>query len=421
MTVPVGVPQATDYGFSSARNGIALPAGLQESDIIFFCLVSPNPHVLNALPSGLFQLGATQTAAEDDSSLSVLFAIATGEEASSFDLGEIYASPESGGVLAFALRGLSATNLIDVVAQSNQTIEVGGGTVVGPTVTPSGDGKTVLQIIATDPSTDPISVGPDDIGIEIYSGKIDSGNFGFVFAQFHEQNEAGALALESIVDYGPLNFMMVQASLNPGGPSIDTAEDIVDETQPATVTLVGNSSAPSAIRINGSSGTNITSEGSGVYSYLPPLIEDDPEAELEVVVGGETLASTISYANSYDRGQLSHGDPDGNSLNFGNQYATSLAYEWKVIADANPAIVSIDWDELEAADGLNDDLNDYATTLANGSTTVTLGVFIPESGQSVQFSRTIVVSDGSVVVEGDGLFRELFKDPINEIFTDLFR
>lgn len=73
-----------------------------------------------------------------------------------------------------------------------------------------------------------------------------------------------------------------------------------------------------------------------------------------------------------------------------------------MIADANASVVTIDWNALEADDGFHKDVASYATPpVANGSTTVTLGVFVPETGQAYQFDRTITVSDGSVVVSSE--------------------
>lgn len=215
------------------------------------------------------------------------------------------------------------------------------------------------------------------------------------------------------------------------GPSITEADDITDESQPATFTLSGNENAPTGITINGEAGSNITfvSEDTGAgtetYSYEPPLIADDDTADLVVSVGGTTAATVISYANSYNRDQLTHPATEAeyseNSLSYPNAYATTQPYEWKVIADANASVVAINWNALESDDGFHKNIASYATPVANGVTTVTLGVFVPETGQAYQFDRTITVSDGSVVVTGEGLWRELFRDPTEELFTELFR
>tara|TARA_Y100001933_G_scaffold165546_1_gene163857 strand:- start:2467 stop:3483 length:1017 start_codon:yes stop_codon:yes gene_type:complete len=213
--------------------------------------------------------------------------------------------------------------------------------------------------------------------------------------------------------------------------SIPAADDITDESQPATLTLSGNENAPTGITINGEAGSNITfvSENAGAgtetYSYEPPLIADDDTADLVVSVDGTTASTTIAYANSYDRDQLTHPATEAeyseNSLSYPNAYATTQPYEWKVITDANASVVTIDWDALEADDGFHKDVASYATPVANGVTTVTLGVFVPETGQAYQFDRTITVSDGSVVVEGKGLFRSLFSALEKSLFKPLFR
>ena len=215
------------------------------------------------------------------------------------------------------------------------------------------------------------------------------------------------------------------------GPSIPTADNITTEGQTATFTLSGNTEAPTTVQINGEAGSNITfvsedtEAGTETYSYTAPLLLDDDTATLAVTVDGETVTTTISYANSYDRDQLTHpateAEYNANSLSYPNAYGTSLPYEWKVITDASSAVVVIDWDALEADDGFFKDIANYATPVANGSTTVTLGVFVPETGESYQFDRTINVSDGSVVVTEQGLWRELFRDPTEELFIELFR
>jgi len=214
-------------------------------------------------------------------------------------------------------------------------------------------------------------------------------------------------------------------------PSITTADNVTTEGQTATFTLSDNENAPTGITINGEAGSNITfvSEDTGAgtetYSYEPPLIADDDTADLVVSVDGTTAGATIAYANSYDRDQLTHPATEAeyseNSLSYPNAYATTQPYEWKVIADANASVVTINWNALEADDGFHKDVASYATPVANGVTTVTLGVFVPETGQAYQFDRTITVSDGSVVVTGEGLWRELFRDPTEELFTELFR
>lgn len=209
------------------------------------------------------------------------------------------------------------------------------------------------------------------------------------------------------------------------GPSITTADDITSEGQTATFTLSGNSAAPESATLNGTDVGTLTDQGSGVYSYTAPLIADDDTADLVVSVDGTTAGATIAYANSYDRDQLTHPATEAeyseNSLSYPNAYATTQAYEWKVIADANAAVVTINWNALEADDGFHKDVSSYATPVANGSTTVTLGVFVPETGQAYQFDRTITVSDGSVVVEGEGLFRSLFSALEKPLFKPLFR
>ncbi|MBY6032177.1 hypothetical protein KUV59_03280 [Marinobacter daepoensis] len=229
----------------------------------------------------------------------------------------------------------------------------------------------------------------------------------------------------------PKQALWLDGTLAASGPSIPEADDITDESQPVTFTLSGNENAPTGITINGEVGSNLifvsenTGAGTETYSYEPPLIADDDTTDLVVSVDGATAATVIAYTNSYDRDQLTHPATEAeyseNSLSYPNAYATTQPYEWKVVTDANASVVTINWNALEADDGFHKDVASYATPVANGSTTVTLGVFVPETGQAYQFDRTITVSDGSVVVTGEGLWCELFRDPTEELFTELFR
>lgn len=185
-------------------------------------------------------------------------------------------------------------------------------------------------------------------------------------------------------------------------PSITAADRINSEGETVTFTLANNAAAATAATLNGTDVGTLTDQGSGVYSYTAPLIADDDTADLVVSVDGTTASTTIAYANSYDRDQLTHPATEAeyseNSLSYPNAYATTQPYEWKVIADANASVVTINWNALEADDGFHKDVSSYAAPVANGSTTVTLGVFVPETGDSWQFDRTITVSDGSVEV-----------------------
>ncbi|WP_113879711.1 hypothetical protein [Marinobacter nauticus] len=219
--------------------------------------------------------------------------------------------------------------------------------------------------------------------------------------------------------------LYLTGDLASSGPSVPAADDITGEGQTATFTLADNENAPTAATLNGTDVGALSLVSGSTYSYTAPLIADDDTADLVVSVDGTTAGATIAYANSYDRDQLTHPaeskDYHENSLSYPNAYATTQPYEWKVIADANAAVVTINWNALEADDGFHKNVASYATPVANGVTTVTLGVFVPETGQAYQFDRTITVSDGSVVVEGEGLWSELFRDPTEELFTELFR
>lgn len=175
------------------------------------------------------------------------------------------------------------------------------------------------------------------------------------------------------------------------GPSITTADNITDETQPATVTLANNTAAPTAITINGTAATGITDDGAGVYSYTPPLIADDATATLEVTVDGSPLTTTISYANSYPYELVTHGTPNANSIFSGTQFATSGPVEWGVVTDYNPAIVIVNHAAMDAAEDELNDVGLHSTEVSAGTTTATYKYFVPESGETGTFQASITV------------------------------
>ena len=204
---------------------------------------------------------------------------------------------------------------------------------------------------------------------------------------------AGYIAVTS--DYGDTGALSWAATgYAVSGPSITAADNITDETQPATVTLANNTAAPTAITINGSAATGITDEGAGVYSYIAPLIADDATATLEVTVDGETLTTTVGYANSCPFTLVTHGTPHPNSPFFGTQFATNGPVEWGVVTDYDPAIVIVNHAAMDAAE---DELNDVAlhsTEVAAGTTTATYKYFVPESGATGTWQSEITVTDG---------------------------
>lgn len=278
MTSIVGTPQVTDSGFLTTRNGIALPAGIQTGDVIFFVLTTANDHTLASIPAGVSQAGTTQNAPSDDSSTSVLYRISDGSEGATYDLGTIYSVTESGGVLAFALRGLNSADLIEAIAQSAIAIASNGEVVSGPTLTPANNNCAILQIIGYDPGA-AVMDGTPDAGLsatEVFDGKFDTGDFAAGYVQLFDQTTAAAVALDATFDIGPTNFSVFQIALNTvQGPGISITQ--TELTPGATIT--GSGANYDGIPANGSNvtisdGTNnltavltITNGAAGAFDF----------------------------------------------------------------------------------------------------------------------------------------------------------
>ena len=110
------------------------------------------------------------------------------------------------------------------------------------------------------------------------------------------------------------------------------------------------------------------------------------------------------YTGTYTGGGItypyeltSHGVAQPNSIMEGNQFATTGTVELRVVTDADSNIIVIDWQAMSDDQEWRVDIEDAnsVTTVAEGSTTVTLGYRIVETGATGTFERTIEVTDGT--------------------------
>lgn len=192
-------------------------------------------------------------------------------------------------------------------------------------------------------------------------------------------------------------MVAVDAADNPpvSAPSasvaISTADNVTSEGQTKTFTLAGNSAAPTAARINGTSVGTLTLVSGGTYSYTAPLIADDATATLEVDVDSSTLSTTIAYTNSYQYVLTNHGTPDANSIMYGNQFATTGPVELKVVSDFDPAVLTVDWQAMSDNQEWLTDINsaNSVTWVSDGFSTATIGYYVPDTGDSGTFDCTV--------------------------------
>ncbi|MBP53213.1 MAG: hypothetical protein Unbinned8699contig1000_56 [Prokaryotic dsDNA virus sp.] len=177
--------------------------------------------------------------------------------------------------------------------------------------------------------------------------------------------------------------------------SISSADNITSEGQTATFTLANNSGAPTGATLSGTDVGTLTLVSGSTYSYTPPLLPDDATADLVVSVDSTTVSTQISYANSYPYVLTNHGTPQPNSVMEGNQFGSTQPVELKVITDTDAAIADIDWQAMSDNQQWLTDIRNASsvTSVADGSTSFTLGYYVQETGATGTFERTVTTTD----------------------------
>ena len=176
------------------------------------------------------------------------------------------------------------------------------------------------------------------------------------------------------------------------GPTL-TADDITSEGQVVSLTLTGTITGTPTADLNGAALT-LTDTGGGVFTYPAPLIADGAggiSATLTVLIDGFTKTVDVTYTNTFPYNPA-HGTPDNLSVMFGNTLGTTAPYELKVTSDTDPAIMTVDWDQIEADGAWLDDVTPYITMasgLETGTSSASFELFVTEDGTTETFTRSI--------------------------------
>lgn len=184
-----------------------------------------------------------------------------------------------------------------------------------------------------------------------------------------------------------------------GGPSISAADDAV-EAQSETVTITNYTLDPTELRLDGDV-VSFTFDA-GVLTYTAPLLPNNPSLGIEVDVDGVTLSDTIAYTNTYP---YTHTPTivDDDSIIPETSFGTNQLVELKVVTDADPLILDVDWDSYDA-DNFVSSISDFITpaTTDASTTDVVIGYHITETGAFGTFTRTLSLSGTSVLLPPDG-------------------
>ena len=189
-------------------------------------------------------------------------------------------------------------------------------------------------------------------------------------------------------------------------------------TQSPTEAVISSATTGNTYTVNSS---HITWGGSIASFPFPPLLAaSDYQVvwHLSALDGGGTLTSTgLTVTNSYPYSDTP-GITDSNSVLHGQFLGSSLV-ELKIIKDADAALMTINWSQMNTDGTWNGDVSFYTTVVsgATGSTTVTIGVLFSD-GTTGSFDVTIQIGGSGLVNIVDR--GKLLKPLIRSLITGLY-
>lgn len=224
-----------------------------------------------------------------------------------------------------------------------------------------------------------------------------------------------------IAQDGALEFGYTGAFV--GGPDL-TAPATLTEGETATITLSGNSAAPTEVRLNGVAATALTDATGGNYTFTVPRLPDDATAELQVDVDGYTLPATVDYSNAFDYANTQHGEPHELSPLYQANLATTDPFEIRITSDTDSAVMTVNWAQIDADGAWLDDITPYITLaegLESGTASATIEFYLHEDGSTV--SRTVTIEDlgpnGTVTIDNINASRNAATISFSYDRTDL--
>ncbi len=181
-------------GFTATRSPVVTkPTGTLNGDLIIIMFVTESAFTLST--PALWTLGDDIVADISDAQGAWIYKIAA-TEAASWTFTNLFAVTESGQAVVLVYRGVDQTTPIHKKAEGSTV--AGATSVSGPSVTPTIDGCTIVQLVGCDPDASAHQGTPDTspVGRERYDAK-DAGNNSYVFVQDYWQETAAAVALDA--------------------------------------------------------------------------------------------------------------------------------------------------------------------------------------------------------------------------------
>lgn len=182
-----------------------------------------------------------------------------------------------------------------------------------------------------------------------------------------------------------------------------TAPATLTEGETATITITGNTAEPAEARLNGTV-VALTAATGDDYTFPVPLLPDDTNAEIQVDVDGYTSSAATNYSNLIPYANTQHGNPHEQSVLYQANLATLQPYEIRIASDTDPAVMTVDWDQIDADGAWLDSIEPYITMASgveSGSSSATVEFYRHEQGDIV--SRVATIEDlgpnGTVTID----------------------
>jgi hypothetical protein len=171
-----------------------IPKGTVNNELLLFQFITnANATSSGSYPSGVTAVGTAQDASTDATQL-ILKKIASSESDTLAFTG-LWTAGQTGICRVFRWAGADTTTPIDQVAQSSASTVT---SVAGPSITPSGDGRWIVQLVSTDPGTGAYQgLADTSPTAAISSSGKDSGSLAYGFVQEYLQTTAAAISLDA--------------------------------------------------------------------------------------------------------------------------------------------------------------------------------------------------------------------------------
>ena len=197
--------------FNASSFPVSVPVSAQPGDLLLAWIATDSPHAIASAPAGFTQLGTTQNDGSD-SSVSAFWRVLQPGDPATFS--GTFVGGEAGitGVLAY--RNVDQASPIEVFAQR-------GTANTTASITPQGEGRTIVALFGGDAGANPRTGTPDDAPAASERLEAQNGTLGFVYGQDYLQPTAAPVALDVTWNgaEGAASFILAVSASSTPSPS----------------------------------------------------------------------------------------------------------------------------------------------------------------------------------------------------------